>query len=97
MGISAPYISKLAAKSFKGGIEAISGNHYCRNRLNMSYAWDKSRALVISKNIRLVFIPPYMPEMNPIEQILKENRKRGFRNEIFQTLDKVIESLCSII
>ena len=38
MGISAPYISQLAAKSFKGGIEAISGNHYCGNRLNISYA-----------------------------------------------------------
>ena len=60
-------------------------------------AWHKSKALVIPKNIRLVFIPPYTPEMNPIEQIWKEIRKRGFRNEIFQTLNKVIERLCSTI
>lgn len=35
-GMSAPYISQLAAKYFKGGIEAISGNHYGGNRRNMS-------------------------------------------------------------
>jgi putative transposase len=35
--------------------------------------------------------------MNPIEQIWKEIRKRGFRNEIFQTLDKVVDRLCETI
>ena len=31
------YISKLAAKYRKGGIEAITGNHYSGNRRNMTY------------------------------------------------------------
>lgn len=60
-------------------------------------AWHKSNALCIPENIRLFFIPPYTPEMNPIEQIWKELRKRGFRNEIFATLDKVVNRLCETI
>ena len=60
-------------------------------------AWHKAKALNIPENIRLVFIPPYIPEMNPIEQIWKEIRKRGFRNEIFQTLNKVVNRLCDTI
>ena len=60
-------------------------------------AWHKAIALFVPDNIRLVFIPPYTPEMNPIEQIWKEIRKRGFRNEIFQTLNKVVDRLCDII
>ena len=60
-------------------------------------AWHKSNALYIPKNIRLFFIPPYTPEMNPIEQIWKEIRKRGFRNEIFATLEKVVNRLCDTI
>lgn len=60
-------------------------------------AWHKSNFLNIPDNINLLFIPPYTPEMNPIEQIWKEIRKRGFRNEIFQTLDKVVDRLCSTI
>ncbi|MEE1281960.1 MAG: IS630 family transposase [Acutalibacteraceae bacterium] len=60
-------------------------------------AWHKSNSLNIPNNIHLLFILPYTPEMNPIEQIWKEIRKRGFRNEIFQTLDKVVDRLCSTI
>lgn len=46
---------------------------------------------------RLVYISPYTPEMNPIRQIWKGIRKRGFRNEAFVTLDKVLACLCDII
>ena len=33
----------------------------------------------------------------PIEQIWKEIRKRGFKNEIFASLEKVIDRLCDTI
>ena len=35
--------------------------------------------------------------MNPIEQIWKEIRKRGFHNEVFASLEKVVERLCDSI
>ena len=60
-------------------------------------ARHKSAGLEIPDNIILYHIPPYTPEMNPIEQIWKELRKRGFRNEIFATLNKVVEHLCDTI
>lgn len=60
-------------------------------------AWHKANLLSIPENIRLFFIPPYTPEMNPIEQIWKELRKMGFRNEIFPTLEKVVIRLCDTI
>lgn len=60
-------------------------------------AWHKSGTLSIPKNIVLFFIPPYTPEMNPIEQIWKELRQVGFRNEIFASLEKVVDRLCDTI
>ncbi len=60
-------------------------------------AWHKSKALMVPDNIVLFFIPPYTPEMNPIEQIWKELRKRGFKNEVFSTLGKVVDRLCDTI
>ena len=60
-------------------------------------AWHKSGGLELPENIILFHIPPYTPEMNPIEQIWKEIRKRGFRNEVFATLDKVVDRLCDTI
>ena len=60
-------------------------------------AWHKARFLELPENIALFYIPPYTPEMNPIELIWKEIRKRGFRNEVFATLDKVLDRLCDTI
>ncbi len=45
--------------------------------------WHKSSTLKIPTNIGFAFIPPYTPEMNPIEQVWKEIRKRGFKNKAF--------------
>ena len=60
-------------------------------------AWHKSKSLRVPENIELFYIPPYTPEMNPIEQIWKELRKLGFRNEIFATLEKGVDRLCETI
>lgn len=60
-------------------------------------SWHKAKGLEIPKNIEIIPLPPYTPEMNPIEQIWEEIRKRGFKNEIFQTLDKVVDRLCNTI
>lgn len=60
-------------------------------------SWHRARALVVPENIQIFLLPPATPEMNPIEQIWKEIRKRGFRNEIFLSMDKVIDRLCDTI
>lgn len=60
-------------------------------------SWHRSKGLSIPKNVEIFPLPPYTPEMNPIEQIWKEIRKLGFRNEIFQTLEKVVDRLCDTI
>jgi putative transposase len=60
-------------------------------------SWHRAKGLEIPTNIEIFPLPPYTPEMNPIEQIWKEIRKLGFRNEIFQTLEKVVDRLCDTI
>lgn len=59
--------------------------------------WHKARALFIPANIEMLYIPPYTPEMNPIERIWREFRRRGFVNRVFQTLEKVVDRLCEVI
>jgi len=50
---------------------------------------------MVPDDIVLFYIPPYTPEMNPIEQIWKELRE--FKNELFSTLEKVVDRLCDVI
>lgn len=51
----------------------------------------------IPSNIELTFIPPYTPEMNPIEQVWKEIRKQDSKNKAFQTLEAIIDKLQEVI
>ena len=60
-------------------------------------SWHRSKGLKVPENIHLLNIPPYTPEMNPIEQIWKQLRSMGFRNEVFKTLNHVIDRLCETI
>jgi len=46
-------------------------------------AWHKSKNLDVPENIRLFYIPPRTPELNPIEQIWKDVRKLGFKKQVF--------------
>ena len=62
-----------------------------------SAAWHKSKTLKVPANISMLGIPPYTPEMNPIEQIWKQLRSMGFRNEVFSTLKQVVDRLCDTI
>ena len=59
--------------------------------------WHKSQTLNIPKNIEFTVIPPYTPEMNPIEQVWAEIRKLGFKNKVFKTLNEVIDKLEEVI
>jgi putative transposase len=60
-------------------------------------SWHRSKTLEMPDNIRIFPLLPYTPEMNPIEQIWKELRKLGFKNEMFPSLDKVVDRLCDTI
>jgi putative transposase len=60
-------------------------------------SWHTTTKLKVPDNIELFALPPATPEMNPTEQIWKEIRKRGFKNEAFHTLENVVERLCDTI
>ena len=59
--------------------------------------WHEGEQVVIPDNILILYIPPYTPEMNPIEQIWTEIRKRGFKNVLFQSLEDVVNKLCDVV
>ena len=51
-------------------------------------AFHKARKLKIPENIKLLFIPPYSPELNPAEKIWWK-MKRAFSGKLHHTLENV--------
>jgi len=60
-------------------------------------SWHRSDDLAVPENVRLFLLPPRTPEMNPIEQIWAEIRKRGFKNKLFATIQQVIDKFIGVV
>lgn len=46
--------------------------------------------LIVPENIALVRLPPYSPELNPVEHLWDELREKDFANRVFDTLGAAI-------
>jgi len=55
--------------------------------------WHKSKSFVLPENLRLYFLPPYSPELNPQEHIWDELREKYFHNQAFDSMDALEEQL----
>jgi len=50
----------------------------------------RAEHLRVPKNMVLVKLPPYSPELNPVEHLWDELREKEFANRVFETLGAVI-------
>jgi hypothetical protein len=59
--------------------------------------WHKSNDFVLPDNLRLLFLPPYSPELNPQEHVWDELREKYFHNRVFESIsaleDHLVEAL----
>jgi transposase len=55
--------------------------------------WHKSSSLKIPETMRLVCLPLYSPELNPVEQLWDELREKVFGNVVFNSLDALEDHL----
>ena len=42
----------------------------------------------------LAFLPPYCPELNPVEQLRRDLRRRFFPHRLFAAVGAVIDACC---
>jgi transposase len=55
--------------------------------------WHFSDQLEIPKNVTIIKLPPYSPELNPMEQVFQQLRKLRLSNCCFKNTDE-IDSAC---
>ena len=59
--------------------------------------WHRAKALQMPDNMAFVFLPPYSPELNPVENLWGELREKSFHNRVFDSLDAVEDQLCDAL
>jgi transposase len=55
--------------------------------------WHRSSALKPTDNMTLLQLPPYAPELNPVEHLWDELREKFFHNLAFKSLDALEDQL----
>src|SRR5499427_7549042 len=56
--------------------------------------WHTSSELRVPENLSLVFLPPYSPELNPIERLWLHLRDNRLSHCVFQTTERIVDSCC---
>jgi hypothetical protein len=59
--------------------------------------WHRAKDLQVPENIRLIFQPPYSPEVNPVEHLWEELREKYLHNRVFSSLEELVEVLCQAL
>ncbi len=57
-------------------------------------SWHTTETLNVPDNITLMPLPPYSPELNPIEQVWQQLRKIKLSNTNFKDYDDIVDSCC---
>lgn len=59
-------------------------------------SFHKASGLIIPENVALLFLPPYSPELNPIER-LWEYIKEQIAGKLFQNLDNLKDEVAEVL
>lgn len=59
--------------------------------------WHISKNVRVADNLLLLHLPPYSPELNPVELLWREIRRKYFHNKIFNSLDDVEQTLSTAL
>jgi transposase len=56
--------------------------------------WHVSRDLAVPANVTLVVLPPYSPELNPVERVWLYLRERFLSLRLLHSTDEIIDACC---
>jgi transposase len=56
--------------------------------------WHGSNALELPDNISFLALPPYAPELNPVENIWAYLRANKLAISVFETYDQIVDACC---
>lgn len=56
--------------------------------------WHQAKSLSIPKNLSILHLPPYSPELNPQEQVWYYLKDHYLANRVFKTQEEILNACC---
>jgi transposase len=57
--------------------------------------WHGGHDLVVPENISLILLPPYSPELNPVENVWQYLRANWLAISVFDDYDTIVDACCA--
>jgi transposase len=87
-----PYVNTEAMQIFLDGFSAeIAEDEHVALVLDQA-GWHGSGALVVPHNITLVPLPPYSPELNPVERVWLYLKERFLSHRLLADYDAIADA-----
>jgi len=87
-----PYVNTEAMQLFLDRFSAKIGKDEHVAMVLDQAGWHGARALVVPSNITLVPLPPYAPELNPVERVWLYLKERYLSHRLHADYDAIVEA-----
>ena len=89
-----PYVNTGAMQEFLDRFAATIGDDEHVAMVLDQAGWHGSRALRVPSNITLIPLPPYSPELNPVERVWLYLKERFLSHRLHADYDAVADAAC---
>jgi transposase len=89
-----PEVSVKAMNEFLARFAATLANDEHAVMVLDRAGWHTAKRLVIPSNVTLVWLPPYSPEINPVERVWLYLREKHWSHRLLDTGDAIVDALC---
>jgi len=89
-----PYVNTEAMQEFLDRFSATIGDDEHVAMVLDQAGWHGARALRVPANITLVPLPPYSPELNPVERVWLHLKERFLSHRLLADYDAIADAAC---
>ena len=87
-----PWVNTTMMNLYLDHLSQVLGNNSCFLVLDQA-GWHRSDKLEIPTNIKIVFLPPYSPELNPVERFWQWLKRHSLRNRCHKNLEAIMDAV----
>ena len=89
-----PAVSTPAMQAFLDGFaRTLDANEHAMLVLDQA-GWHVAQALAIPGNVTLALLPPYSPELNPVERVWLYLRERHLSHRVMASYNAIMDAVC---
>jgi transposase len=92
VALQAPHVNTGTMNVFLKMMSEELGPHDHAVLIMDQAGWHKAKKLVVPDSITILYLPPYAPELNPIERLWAYLRSRYLSNRIFEDSQHLLDA-----